>query len=50
VPSEVIDGHSDIFNDRSGFVAMGLAQLAGATMSIFDSYGKMFEDDSKQQC
>ena len=50
VPIDVIDGHSDIFNARSGFMIMGVAQLAGATMSIFDSYEKMFEPDSQQTC
>jgi hypothetical protein len=45
VPSELIDGHGDIFNGRSSLLIMALIQISGATMSVHRSYDAMFEPE-----
>ncbi len=43
VPGELVEDHGDIFNGRARLLIMALVQLSGATMSVHENYGVMFE-------
>jgi hypothetical protein len=45
VPDDIVSGHNDIFNQRSSLLAMGLLQMAGATVGIWEQYSSMFEPE-----
>jgi hypothetical protein len=45
VPDDIVSGHSDIFNQRSSLMAMGLLQMSGATVGIWEQYSQMFEPE-----
>jgi hypothetical protein len=45
VPSELMDGHNDVFNGRARLLMMALIQISGATMSVHRSFDAMFEPE-----
>ena len=45
VPKDIVDGHNDIFNERSGLLMMALIQVSGALMSLSIDYEQTFDDN-----
>ena len=44
VPSELIDGHNDIFNSRSASMILALVQMSGAVASLAEDWNDSFEE------